>query len=151
MRTVVSAFFIFVFVPNCHLRADSPLASLNRYIGLGWGDGYHAAWTGCPGQCGGMYGESCQPSPVNNSQPTAVPEKTTGTPEGTTGRPRSELFNSPTALARPVRLPPVESVPLWQPPTSVAVPRLVRLPAPEAEVEPIARRPIRLPPTSQRF
>jgi hypothetical protein len=80
----------------------------HRYLGLGWGDGYHVGTTGCPGHgcwngCVPAAATEAQPVPEPQTPQLPAPERRAIPPEWDT----SSRLRTVRPAPRLVRLPPV--------------------------------------------
>lgn len=128
MRINVWSLVILVLFATNNLRAEGPgLAKVNRFFGLGWGDGYHVGWNdwaGCSGCSAGCVG--CQPTvdhdPKNQVRlptPKPVPEPSASDVQSKySGNARSQIV----LFKQPERREVLASLP------AIVIPRLVRLP-----------------------
>jgi hypothetical protein len=122
-------FLASLVVCTTNVQAEGPiLAKVNRFFGLGWGDGYHTGWNDCTG---GNTSSGCGPATENlkasptPSIPVLAPTLTgSNIPGQSSGSHRSQIVNifpapkqffaAPTVPApspRVVRLPPVVESP----------------------------------------
>ncbi len=142
MRIVVRILAILALFATNELRAEGPVfAGLNRFFGVGWGDGYHVGWNGCPGRCGsGECGANCLPTPGSEPRHQAV------APAGNLildSMVNNDAQAAHFARARSQVVPPVRS---WQQTvratsSTLVAPRVIRLPAPAANSRDVSARP----------
>lgn len=129
-----------------NLYAAGPLLTkVNRFFGLGWGDGYHVGWNECAG-CNDPLaaGGSCAPVAGATIKNSALPQSQKSAPAATARDMATQAYEN--RRSQIVTLFPPPSRFFLAPTAQAAVgPRLVRLP-PVAEVSRMARR---LPPVTE--
>jgi hypothetical protein len=151
MRIVVGSLAIVALMASSFARGEGPiLAKLNRYFGLGWGDGYHAGWNDCSEDSGQNGGEACQPSAADaESLPNAPAPQPAPAPSGEPSATGNFHLPQPEAMATPrlVRLPPVVEAPQLtrRLPPVTDLPRMSRLP-PVHETPRVTHRPAKVSP-----
>jgi len=128
-----------------NLYAEGPhLTKVNRFFGLGWGDGYHAGWNECAG-CNDPLaaGGSCAPVAGETIKNSALPPSQKSPPAASAGDMPTPVYENRRSQIVTLFPPPSR---LFLAPTAQAAvgPRLVRLP-PVSEVSHTARR---LPPVT---
>ena len=140
MRTALCVLASLV-VCTTNLFAEGPvLAKINRFFGLGWGDGYHVGWNDCNGSQGSVGCPSVHENirePAAPSIPVLAPASTgLNFPGQSSGSRRSQIVNI---------FPTPQQLFAATPAPKAAAPRVIRLP-PVIEPTQIAKR---LPPVTQ--